>query len=222
MILETLVLFRPGDLLQGLAPDQGGLDDPFPFPVDHPPPRQKVEQVSRVGDAQKVHERSDTDLVSRCLAFPRIRIDAEKIENIRMQPFPIEALFVQQVSDVIPQLTDDPSSHLIGKDLRFTEHSQEQCADLLEEVFIAEKGASFPCMFVDAENRRSEDSEEDNAKFLALITLLMATNQPPENPVLQAIAALQVGRGGLEKERTSFQSWNNRIKSVCKGISRKQ
>jgi len=65
----------------------------------------------------------------------------------------------------------------------------------LEEVFITEKGASFPSVFVDAENRRGEDGEKDNTKFCALITLLMAANQPPENPVLQAIAALPVGRG---------------------------
>jgi hypothetical protein len=69
----------------------------------------------------------------------------------------------------------------------FSTGDDKQHADLLEEVFIAEKGASFPSVFVDVENRRSEDGEKDNAKFLALITLLMAANQPPENPALQAI-----------------------------------
>ena len=95
MILETFILFRPGDLLQGLATDQGGLDDPFLFPVDHPPSCQEIEKAPRIGDAQKVHERSDTVLVSKRLACPRIRIGAEEIENVRVQPFPIEALFVQ-------------------------------------------------------------------------------------------------------------------------------
>lgn len=62
----------------------------------------------------------------------------------------------------------------------------------MEQVFIAEKGTSFPSVFVDVENRRFKDGEKDNAKVFARTALPIVANQPPENPVLHAIAALPV------------------------------
>jgi hypothetical protein len=147
-------------------------------------------QAPRVGDSQAVQDGDDVHRVVRGRAHPCIRVGIEEINSHWLHPFP--ASLIEQTPNVISQLPDDARSDLVGEDLPFPEDTQKSCADLLIQIVIAEMGTPFPPLFAEVQNRRGKDGEKDNAEVLVLAAMPVLLNQPPEYPVLSAIATLPV------------------------------